>query len=90
VCWFVGDHGTGHPIPDKQIQNLQTILNSAVPYTPFPFVGIGQRIRVHGGRLEGIEGTLICTESDPTVVVSVETVRRSLAVRVNGYDLEEV
>jgi ribosomal protein S17 len=36
-----------------------------------------------------VEGILISKDSEKTVVVSVELVRRSLAVRINGYDLEE-
>jgi transcription antitermination factor NusG len=89
VCWFVGNHGAGLAIPNKQIQDIQTILTCAVPYSPFPFVRVGQRVRIRGGCLDGIEGILISKDSDRTVVVSVELVRRSLAVRINGYDLEE-
>jgi transcription termination/antitermination protein NusG len=89
VCWFVGNQGMGLPIPGKQIQDIQTILNSAAPYTPFPFLRVGQRVRIRGGCLDGIEGILLSKDSDRTVVVSVELVRRSLAVPINGYDLEE-
>jgi transcription antitermination factor NusG len=89
VCWFVGNRGMGLPIPDKQIQDVQTVLSSEVPFSPFPFIHVGQRVRIRGGCLDGIEGILIAKESDRTVVVSVELVRRSLAVHINGYDLEE-
>jgi transcription antitermination factor NusG len=89
VCWFVGNRGAGLPIPDKQIHDIQTILTNAVPFSPFPFVRLGQRVRIRGGCLDGVEGILISKDSEKTVVVSVELVRRSLAVRINGYDLEE-
>lgn len=89
VCWFVGNSGMGLPIPDKQIQDIQTILNSTLPFTPFPFLRVGQRVRIRGGCLDGIEGILVSKESDRSVVVSVDLVRRSLAIRINGYDLEE-
>jgi transcription antitermination factor NusG len=89
VCWFVGNQGMGLPIPGKQIQDIHTILSCAVPYSPFPFVRVGQRVRIRGGCLDGIEGILISKDSDQTVVVSVELVRRSLAVRINGYDIEK-
>jgi len=90
VCWFVGDRGMGIPIPDKQIQDVQAVLNSAVPFAPFPFLRVGQRVRIRGGCLDGIEGILVSKDSDRSVIVSIELVRRSLAVRINGYDLEEV
>jgi transcription antitermination factor NusG len=89
VCWFVGNRGMGLPIPDKQIQDVQTILTSKVAYSAFPFMRVGQRVRIRGGCLEGIEGILVCKDTDRRVVVSVELVRRSLAVQIDGYDLEE-
>jgi transcription antitermination factor NusG len=89
VCWFVGNQGMGVPIPDRQIQDIQTILACSVPYSPFPFVRVGQRVKIRGGCLDGIEGILMAKDSDRTVVVSVELVRRSLAVHVNGYEVEE-
>jgi transcription antitermination factor NusG len=89
VCWFVGNRGMGIPIPDKQIQDVQAVLSSSVPFSPFPFMRVGQRVRIRGGCLEGIEGILVSKDADRSVVVSIELVRRSLAVRINGYDLEE-
>ena len=89
VCWFVGNHGMGLPIPDKQIRDIQTVLACGVPYSPFPFVRIGQRVRIRGGCLDGLEGILMSKDADRTLVVSVELLRKSLAVRVNGFDIEE-
>jgi transcription antitermination factor NusG len=89
VCWFVGNRGMGLPIPEKQIQDVHTILTSRVTYSPFPFMRTGQRVRIRGGCLDGVEGILLAKESDRRVVVSVELVRRSVAVQIDGYDLEE-
>lgn len=88
VCWFVGDRGKGIPIPDKQIQDIQTVLGGSVPFTPYPFIRVGQRVRIHGGCLDGVEGILVAKDSEQSVVVSVELLRRSLAVHINGYELE--
>ncbi len=88
VCWFVGDHGRGTPIPEKQILDIQTVLRGTLPFAPFPFIRVGQRVRIHGGCLDGVEGILVSKDSDQTVVVSVDLLRRSLAVQINGYDLE--
>jgi transcription antitermination factor NusG len=88
VCWFVGDRGKGLPIPDKQIQDIQTVLHGNVPFAPYPFLRVGQRVRIRGGCLDGVEGILLSRDADQTVVVSVELLRRSLAVHINGYDLE--
>ncbi len=88
VCWFVGERGRGLPIPDKQIDDIQAVLKGNLPFSTYPFVRIGQRVRIHGGCLDGVEGILVSKGSDQTVVVSVELLRRSVAVRIDGYDLE--
>jgi transcription antitermination factor NusG len=90
VCWFVGNHGMGLPIPDKQILDIQTILACSVPYSPFPFVRIGQRVKIRSGCLDGVEGILISKDSDRTLLVSIDLVRRSLSIHINGYEIEEV
>lgn len=88
VCGFVGDRGAGMAIPEKQILDIQTVVSNPVPFTLHPFLRVGQRVRVRGGCLDGVEGTLVSRNPDHTLVVSVELLRRSLAVRIEGYDLE--
>ncbi len=90
VYSFVGAGGAGLPIPDKQIDDVRTIVTNPVPFTLYPFLRVGQRVRVKGGCLDGIEGTLISRDSEHRLVVSVELVRRSVAVRIDGYDVEVV
>jgi transcription antitermination factor NusG len=90
ACWFVGNSGMGLPIPDKQIQDVETILSCPVGATAFPFVRVGQRVRIRGGCLDGVEGILVAKNDDPRIVVSVDLVRRSVAVQLDGYDVEEV
>jgi len=90
VCNFVGIRGAGLPIPDKEILDIRTIVMNPVPFTPHSFLRAGQRVRVRGGCLDGVEGTLVTTNSDHTVVVSIELVRRAVAVRIDGYGFELV
>lgn len=90
VIGFVGEQGKGLPIPDKQIADIRTLLTSEVPFSDFPFLRLGQRVRIRGGCLDGIEGILSAKNSDRSVVVSVEIVQRSLAIRVSGFDLEVI
>ena len=53
-----------------------------------PFLKIGQRVRIRGGALDGMEGILSSFQKDRYVVVSIDAIQRSLAVRIEGYDLE--
>lgn len=90
VVGFVGVHGQGIPIPDHEIDNIQTLLSSSVPFEPYPFLRVGQRVRIRGGYLDGIEGILVKKHPDWSVAVSVDLIQRSLAIRVSGFDLEPI
>jgi transcription antitermination factor NusG len=90
VCGFVGARGAGLPIPEKQILDIRTVVTNPVSFAHHPYLRIGQRVRVHGGCLNGIEGTLVSRNTERTLVVSIELLRRSVAVQINGFDLEPI
>lgn len=88
VVSIVGSQGFGTPIPSKQIEDVARLLDQAVPFALFSFLREGQRVRIKGGSLDGVEGVLVEKNSNQTLVVSVELIQRSVAVRIIGYDLE--
>jgi transcription antitermination factor NusG len=88
VLRFVGTRSAGMPIPESQIESTKTLLASKLPYTLHPFLEIGQRVRVRGGSLDGIEGVLTARNGNRTLVISVEPVQRSLAVCIDDYSIE--
>jgi transcription antitermination factor NusG len=87
---FVGTRGLGIPIPDRQTERIQTIIEQKIPYNPHLYLNVGKRIRIRGGALDGLEGILTAVNGDETLVVSVELIQRSLAVRITGFDVEAV
>ena len=64
------------------------MVTQQVPWSEHPFLKIGQRVRIRGGSLEGVEGVLLSRNGDRTLIISVDAIQRSLAVRVEGYDVE--
>jgi transcription antitermination factor NusG len=88
VLSFVGIRGQGVPIPEKQMEGIRAILARNAPYTLCPFLNVGQHVRIRGGALDGIEGILVARNGDRTVVISVEPIQRSLAVRIGDYHVE--
>lgn len=88
VVSFVGVQGSGVPIPDQEIENITTVLASQVAYQERPYLHVGQRVRVCGGALDGLEGILTAENSDRSVVISIGLIQRSLSVRVAGYNVE--
>jgi transcriptional antiterminator NusG len=87
---FVGARGQGIPIPDAQIHAVRTVVEERVPYSVFPFLKIGQRVRVRSGALSGVEGTLVSRSGARALIVSLDAINQSLSVRIEGYDVEPV
>lgn len=90
VVNFVGLAGQGIAIPAKQIEHVQTLLSSKVPFENYPFLKAGQRVRIRGGALNGTEGILVRQDADRMLVISVELIQRSLSIRLQGYEVEAV
>ena len=87
---FVGMRGMGMAIPDEQIERIQTVMAQGIPVSPHLFTNIGKRIRIRGGALDGLQGILTAVNGDRTLVVSVELIQRSIAIRIAGFTVEPV
>ena len=90
VLGFVGSERIGTPIPDEEIENLQTAIRERIPFAIHPFLAAGKRVRIRGGSLDGLEGIFVRQGADRYLIVSVEVLHRSVAIRVEGYDIELV
>ena len=88
VFGIVGTRGEGTPIPDAEIESVRGFLNENLPWSVHPFLKIGQRVRICGGSLDGVEGMLVARNGERTLVISVNAIQRSLAVRIEGYNVE--
>jgi transcription antitermination factor NusG len=84
----VGARGEGTPIDEEQIESVRLLLEQGMPVCSHPFLQVGQRVRIRSGALDGMEGILVSRNGDDTLVISVDAIQRSLAVRVEGYDVE--
>lgn len=90
IVGFVGVHGQGRPIPDRQIEHIQNLLSAKVQLESHPFLKVGQRVRIRSGSLNGTEGILVGQESDRMLVISVELIQRSVSIRLQGYEVEPI
>lgn len=90
VLHFVGLPGCPQSIPDGEMAVIQKIVEHCVPVRSHVFIGEGTRVRIRGGALDGIEGILLRRNSDSSLIVSVQLILRSVALRVDGYGVERV
>jgi transcription elongation factor/antiterminator RfaH len=88
VFRIVSMRGELTPIPDEQIEALRMVVTQHVLWEEHPFLKVGQRVRIRGGSLEGVEGVLLSHSGDRTLIISVDAIQRSLAVKVEGYEVE--
>ncbi|MGZ4832079.1 MAG: transcription termination/antitermination protein NusG [Terriglobales bacterium] len=88
VVAIVGTGAFGTPIEDAQIESIRILLAAKHPVVNYPFLKLGQRVRIRGGALEGVEGILAATRGENKLVISIELIQRSLAVTINNYDIE--
>ena len=88
VLSFVGGCGRGIPIPDPEIDAVRTLVSQNVAWSPHPFLAVGERVRIRGGALDGIEGVLLSHDRADTLVLSVKALERSLTVSIAGYQVE--
>jgi transcription antitermination factor NusG len=88
VVSFVGPNAPGSSIPDEQIDAIRTLLVGKVSVNNHPFLKVGQRVRIRGGSLSGVQGILMAVNGLRSLVISVEPIQRSLSIRLDGYEVE--
>jgi transcription antitermination factor NusG len=86
IAW-VGSQGKVPPIPPRQIEDLRRLLGQKLRCSLCPFLTSGQRVRIRGGCLDGLEGLLEKNDA-ARLVISVESIQRSIAIQIEGYELE--
>jgi|SRR6266571_417000 len=72
------------PLGDPEVDAVRRVVESRAPALPYPYLREGQRVRITCGPLADVEGILVRTK--PTkglLVISVELLRRSVAVQVD-------
>jgi len=71
-------------ISDGEIEGLQALVNSGVAITPHSYLREGQRVRITGGPLKGVDGILVDNKSEKgLLVLSVDLLQRSVAVQID-------
>jgi len=79
--------GQAAPVPAKQIHDLQLLLSHKFPCALRPFLKVGQKVRVCGGCLDGVEG-ILRQAGEKELVIAIEPIQRSVAIRIEGYEVE--
>jgi transcription antitermination factor NusG len=82
VSRIVGAAKNPVPIDKTEIEAIQVAVKSGLPSQPWPFMKIGQTVRIERGPLRGLEGILSDFRNNHRLVLSVTLLQRSIAVQV--------
>jgi transcription antitermination factor NusG len=88
VLWLVESGGCACQIPDADVEEINKIMQSPARIAPHPYLKSGEWVRVRYGSLEGVEGILTRFKNHYRVVVTVEPLRKSVAVEVDISAIE--
>ncbi len=83
VLAVVGRGKVPLPVDDGEITAIQTVVSSGFRAEPWPYLEIGQKIRIESDALSGLEGILINFKGNQRIVVSVTLLRRSVALEID-------
>jgi len=83
VISVVGRGRIPFPVNDGEIAAIQTIVASGFQAEPWPYLEVGQKIRIESDSLNGLEGILIQFKGNNRIVVSVSLLRRSVALEID-------
>ena len=84
VALIVGIARTPVPIDETEMAAIQAVVKSGISCQPWPFLKIGQRVKIEYGPLYGLEGILLGFKGQHRLVLSVTLLQRSVAVQVEG------
>ncbi len=87
VVAIVGYGRQPEPIPEREVENIRSMLQSGFAVDHFPYLRIGDKVIIVRGPLCGVEGMLVTEKDKFKVVVSVNLLQRSIAVE---FDSEAV
>jgi transcription antitermination factor NusG len=90
VMAVVGRGRVPVPIETSEIQAIQALVSSGLPAAPWPYIEVGQKVRIEDHVLRGLEGILIAYKGSHRLVVSVSLLRRSVALEIDRARIRPV
>jgi transcription antitermination factor NusG len=87
VVRLVGFDNRPAALPDEEITALRRVLVRGLHSGPHPYLGLGRKVRILRGALEGLEGVLIRKKGRVRLVLSIDLIRQSAMIEVDSADV---
>jgi transcription antitermination factor NusG len=90
VARFVRFGNKPAAVPDAEIAQLKAAVTKGISPTPYPFLNVGEHVRICSGPLTGLTGILMRDKRGQRIILSVELISRSISVELDCADVEPV
>lgn len=79
------------PVPDEKIDAIRRIVESRVEVQQLQYPKVGEPARIMDGPFKGVEGLVVSTDfARELFVVSIELMQRSVAIKVEGFQIARI
>jgi transcription antitermination factor NusG len=79
------------PVPDTKIEAIQRIIQSKVEVQQIQYPKVGEPALIVDGPFTGIEGVVVSTDySKELFVISIELLQRSVAIKLEGFQIKKI
>ena len=80
VVGVVGRGNRPEPVEDTEIASIRTVALAGRPVQPWPFLRLGQRVRLQSGPLTGVEGIFLRVKDECHLILSITLLQRAISV----------
>jgi len=85
---------TGHEpiaVPDEKIDAIMRLVRSKVEVQQIQYPKVGEPAKITSGPFSGIEGVVLSTDYEKELfVISIELLQRSVAIKLEGFQIEKI
>jgi len=80
---IVGIGRSPSAIEEQQLGDIKLVMASGFRVEPWPFLSVGQTVKVEKGAMVGVTGTIIKVKNTDRLVVSIHLLQRAVAVEID-------
>ncbi|MHB8137494.1 MAG: transcription termination/antitermination protein NusG [Smithellaceae bacterium] len=79
------------PVPEEKILAIQRIMEKKVEMFSMQYPKTGEPARILDGPFAGIEGTVVKSDLEKELfVISIELLQRSVAIKLEGFQISKI
>jgi len=88
VAYLVGPAKGPIPLGEEEVANIRGLSRPELSAEPHPYLPLGRRVRIRSGALQGFEGVLVRKKDNFRLVISVDSIMRSVSLEVDVAEVD--